>query len=319
MNASSLWSALVWPLCRLILFLSMGLFVAYLIESLQWTRALSKVARPLARMARLKDVAGASFALAFFSTMAANAMLAEHYDRGEISRRELLLSSLFNSLPVYFLHLPNLLFVAVPLLGPPALVYVGLTMLAASCRTATIVLLGRMLLPPSAQDSGPGRAPVESPGPTLQSALSRCLHRFRRRIKRLLGYTIPIYVLMYLAHQQGVFAALEQWLSHRAALLNFLPPQAMSIIVFQMAAEFTAGLAAAGAILDSGGLGARDAVLALLVGNILSTPVRAFRHQLPSYAGIFRFRMALGILSCNQTLRAASLIIVGVAYAVLSG
>ena len=122
-----LWTGLFWPLIRLTFFISVGLFVGNLIESLHWTRYAAKLAAPLARRARLKDISAASFSLAFFSGIAANTMLSEAHDKGNISDRELVLSNLFNSLPTYFLHLPTIFFIAAPFIGSAAAVYVGLT------------------------------------------------------------------------------------------------------------------------------------------------------------------------------------------------
>jgi hypothetical protein len=45
--------------------------------------------------------------------------------------------------------------------------------------------------------------------------------------------------------------------------------------------------------------------------------MRAFRHQFPYYAGIFRPRMAVKLIACNQTLRVVSLVLVGTVYALL--
>lgn len=63
-------------------------------------------------------------------------------------------------------------------------------------------------------------------------------------------------------------------------------------------------------MLQTGGLEARDVVLALMVGNILSTPMRAIRHQLPAYAGFYRPALALRLILANQGLRAASMAVV---------
>jgi hypothetical protein len=63
-----------------------------------------------------------------------------------------------------------------------------------------------------------------------------------------------------------------------------------------VAAEFTAGLAAAGALLAAGSMSSREIVLALLVGNILSSPIRALRHQYPYYAGIFKPGLAAQLI-----------------------
>ena len=66
------------------------------------------------------------------------------------------------------------------------------------------------------------------------------------------------------------------------------------MVALQLTAEISAGLAAAGALLDNGSLEARQVVLALLAGNVLSAPMRAVRHQFPFYAGIFQPKLAAG-------------------------
>jgi hypothetical protein len=43
--------------------------------------------------------------------------------------------------------------------------------------------------------------------------------------------------------------------------------------------------------------------------------VRAVRHQFPYYAGIFKPALALRLIVSNQTLRAASITLVTLAYA----
>ena len=48
-------------------------------------------------------------------------------------------------------------------------------------------------------------------------------------------------------------------------------------------------------------------VLALLVGNVLSTPMRGLRHQLPSYAAYYPTALAIKLIVINQGLRALSM------------
>ncbi|MEJ2690102.1 MAG: hypothetical protein P8130_09160, partial [Deltaproteobacteria bacterium] len=127
LSLPELWSGIGWPLLRLTFFVSIGLLVANLIESLNWTHAVARFAAPLIRTSHLSDICGASFSMAFFSGVAANSMLAEAYDNGNLPNRELILANLFNSLPIYFLHLPNLFFIAVPVIKGAAFLSVGLT------------------------------------------------------------------------------------------------------------------------------------------------------------------------------------------------
>ena len=96
--------------------------------------------------------------------------------------------------------------------------------------------------------------------------------------------------------------------------LFWLPPESLSILISQLAAEFTAGLAAAGALLDAGTLTVKEVVVALVLGNILSSPIRAFRHQFPYYAGIYKPALALKLIVFNQGLRVSSLLAMGSIY-----
>lgn len=312
-----LWHGIGWPLLRLIFFVSIGLLVANFIESLNWTHAVARLASPLIRRSHLSDICGASFSMAFFSGVAANTMLAEAYDKGSLSNRELVLANLFNSLPIYFLHLPNLFFIAAPFIKGAAFLYVGLTLLAALFRTLITVMLGRLLLPqPEVSCVG---CHLEDTEPlSWQRMLQKSWERFVVRLRRLLAFTVPIYILIYLAHRAGLFAWLQAKMAGTAHLFSWLNPATLGIITFHVTAEFTAGLAAAGALLNAGTIHTRDLILALLVGNILSSPVRAIRHQFPFYAGIFPARQATLLIVYNQTFRAASMLLVTTGYYLLT-
>lgn len=311
-----LWTQILWPLGKLIGLVSVGLLVGNLIEALHWTKFMARLARPLARIGRLCEISAASFSMAFVSGVTANTMLAEAYDQGTLTRRELILSNLFNSLPTYFLHLPSMIFITVPILKSAAVVYLAITVGAALLRSVCILLVGRFLL------TGLDRChAAEMPGEMrldLRSVLDKTWKRFQRRIKKILMITVPIYIGVHLMHTYGMFSAMEHFLATHMSGLSWLHPQAVGIIVFQLAAEFSAGMAVAGALLDAGSMPVRDVVIALLVGNVLSSPMRAFRHQFPYYAGIFKPGLALELIVCSQGFRAASLMLCGVIYYWLS-
>jgi hypothetical protein len=312
---SVLWAGLFYPLLRLIFFISVGLFVGNLIESLHWTRYAAKLADPLARRARLKDVSAAAFSMAFFSGITANTMLAEAHDKGEISDRELILSNLFNSLPTYFLHLPTIFFIATPFIGSAAAVYVGLTAFAAVLRTVAITFAGRHLLPPLPEGCLPCVLDEMDNKRVKISALQKTWKRFIKRMPKIVYITAPIYTLFFFLREFGAFEWLQTLMAGQAGVFSFLPPEALGIVAFHMAAEFTAGLAAAGALIADSTLTQTQVVLALLFGNIVSSPMRAFRHQFPYYAGIFKPRMAMKLIVHNQVLRAVSIVLVAVVYA----
>ncbi len=308
-----LWQGLGWPLLRLIFFMSFGLLLANFIEALNWTHAMARLAAPLIRLGNLSDICGASFSLAFFSGVSGNTMLAEAYDQKKINKRELILANLFNSLPAYFLHLPTLFFITVSFIKGAAFVYVGLTLGAAFLRTMCVLVMGRFLLPQPAE--GCVTCELEKGGVKgMQNAWHKAWQRFVKRIRRILVFTVPIYILFFILNRLGVFTWLEQMIAQHVSLLFWLHPQSFSVVVFQLGAEFTAGLAVAGALLEGGTMDVREIVLALLVGNVLSAPVRGMRHQFPFYAGIFTPRLAVELIVYNQTFRVLSLVAVGLMY-----
>jgi hypothetical protein len=240
-------------------------------------------------------------------------MLSEAYDQKKISRRELIFANLFNSMPTYFLHLPTLFFLAVPLLKGVAFLYVGLTLSAAFLRTLCILVVGRFMLSENKEHCVTCRL-EENRVTNVSQALEKAWLRFQKRIKRILFVTIPIYTAVFVLSRLGMFDLLENWLARHVRFLAWLHPESLGVVALQLTAEISAGLAAAGALLDNGSLETRQVVLALLAGNVLSSPMRAIRHQFPFYAGVFQPRMAAELITYNQAFRTGSIILVGLFY-----
>ena len=311
-----LWEKLVWPLLRLLFFISIGLFAANLIESLNWTKRVSALSRPLIRIGNLSERVGAAFTMALFSGVAANTMLAESFNDGFLNKKELVLANLFNSLPTYFLHLPTVIVITLPLIKSAAFIYVGITFGAALLRTITIVLIGRLILDKP-------EVPVSLSIPERKvdeksKILSKTWKRFKRRMRKILVFTIPIYIVIFIMNRLDFFNYIEEIMAGYLHFVPWLSPQALGIITLHLAAELTAGLAAAGALLQEGVLTHREIILALLIGNVISSPVRAIRHQFPYYAGIFKPQLATELIIYNQCFRILSLVFVGSIYFIIS-
>lgn len=95
---------------------------------------------------------------------------------------------------------------------------------------------------------------------------------------------------------------------------TFIPIEAMSVVIFSLVAESTSGYAAAGAMLDTGTMDVFQTVLALLLGNIIAAPVRALRHQMPYYMGIFSPGIGIYLIVASQGFRIVSLMTVGLVF-----
>jgi hypothetical protein len=308
-----LWKRLGKPLLRLTIFISIGLFAGQIIEASGWTGRLSALVRPLMRWGHLSDSSGASFTTAFVSGTAAQAMLVTFYEEGNLSKREVILTSLMNGLPAYFLHLPTTFFIILPLAGQAGILYLILTLLATLLRTAGLVTYSRFSLPPR-----PVRMASENQaGKDWRAIMQDTWQKFVKRLQRIMLLVVPVYLVVMLVSQLGFFT----WLRLKLAggiTSTVVPVESMSVVIFSLVAEFTSGFAAAGALLDAGTLTVRETVIALLLGNVIATPVRALRHQLPYYMGIFKPKLGGLLIALGQTLRVISVIIVGVAYILIT-
>ncbi len=316
LTAHRLAASLLWPLARLLLFITLGLVVGQIIEATGWTRRLAVVAAPLFRAGRIGEHGAATFTTAIFSGVAANAMLLEFYQEARIDRRQLFLSNLMNQVPAYFLHLPTTFFIVIPLTGWAGALYFLLTFLALVLRTAGVMLYGRLFGP--RPDDGEGLDPSDArrktpSGRKRSGVIDSVRKRLPGRVLRVAVYVVPIYVLVFMVNTMGGFDAARQWLA-RFVTTQILPMESLSVVILSFAAEFTSGFAAAGALLSAGVLTIKQTVIALLAGNVVAFPIRALRHQLPRYMGIFSPGMGLQLLLLGQGLRVVSLLVVGVVY-----
>lgn len=311
-TAADLGRHLLWPLAQLMGTIALGLVVGQVIEATGWTRGLAVLARPLFRFGRLGDRCGAAFTAAFASGVAANAMLQGFYAEGKISRTQLFLANFVNQLPAFFLHLPTTFFTVMALTGRAGALYFALTLAAALGRTFLLLLYGRWRLPPEL-----GAAPAAAAGAPRRADVSGIWGTLRDRLPAALTrigvYVVPIYTAVFVLNRLGAFALLRDWMT-RHIVTAVVPVESLSLVVLGFTAEFTSGFATAGALQDAGMLDVRQTVLALLAGNVLAFPLRALRHQLPHYMGIYAPRTGLQILALGQMFRVLSLVGVGVVF-----
>lgn len=315
-EAALLGDKVAWPVARILLLVGAGLVVGQTIEATGWTRHLAWVASPMFRFSRLGQRCSAAFTSAFFSGVASNSMLVDYYREEKIGKRQLFLANLVNHFPVFFLHLPTTLFIVLPLAGWAGGIYLVLVLLALLLRTSFFLVLGRFLLPPPREPEVDGTSGNGSSGrPPFRQIAAQVRDKVPPRFVQIMQYVIPIYILVFGLNQMGAFDFMREALS-QAGVGQVMPVESLSMVVVAFLADYSTGFATAGALLDNQVLGLHQAVIALLLGNIIAFPVRSLRHQLPRYLGIFSPKLGTQLLLLGQLARIASLALVGVLYAV---
>lgn len=300
------------PLVRLLAFITLGLALGQYLELSGLTKKLSILARPLFRFGKLGDRCGSAFTTAFVSGVAANGMLLEFYQDEKISKKQVYLTNFVNQLPAYFLHLPTTFFIVLPLTGSAGLIYFCITLLATLLRVFLFLLYGHLFL------AQPEEYCLHSPKIEESAKEKRAVWQSIRkklpgRITKVFIWIFPIYIFIYVVNAAGLFKFLNSAFSG-FIVTRVVPVESLSVVILSFVAEFTSGFAAAGALLDSGVITVKQTVIALLTGNIVAFPIRAIRHQLPRYIGIFSPKMGTGMLLMGQFFRISSIIFVGVCY-----
>lgn len=306
---------LLFPVLRLMGFITLGLLIGQIIEQKGWTRRVAVIARPLFSFSHLGDRCSAAFTSAFISGATANAMLVEYYEEKQITRAQLFLSNWVNQFPAFFLHLPTTVFIVVPLTGIAGIYYFILTFAATLLRTGCFLLFGHFSLPET-ENNWTTRGTISqdaSKQPKTEPLIDIIKSRLPGRIVRIATWVLPIYALVFILNTLGFFNYLNETVAGHFTTA-FIPVESMSVIVLSFAAEFTSGFAAAGALMDAGVLTTKQTVIALLIGNVLAFPIRALRHQLPRYMGIFSPKTGLQVLLSGQLFRIISIIIIGLVY-----
>ena len=306
------------PLLRLLLFISIGLLAGQVIENFGWTRQVAVFARPFFRFSNLGNRCSAAFTTAFISGASANAMLLDFYEDNKISKIQLFLSNYINHFPAFFLHLPTTVFIVLPLTGTAGALYFLITFLATLLRTICFLLFGRLYLKKHDVNKEKVRSHTEQPSKkNINSILKRIKSKLPARITNIIIWVLPIYTIVFILNLNGFFDYLNKTLSNYVTI-TIIPVESLSVVILSFAAEFTSGFAAAGALMDAGVITVKQTVIALLLGNVLAFPIRALRHQLPRYMGIFSPKMGLQLLLSGQFFRVLSIILMGTLYYIVT-
>lgn len=306
-----------WPqkavlLVELAIIIAAGILIGQILEVAGWISALSVLAWPLIRLGRLPRAAAPAFIMAFQSGAVANSMLVSYRDEGVINNRHLYTSVLVVSCISLFAHLPTFI---VPLgfafgwMATGALF--GVRLAAISLEIVLVLMVSSWLSGRWNEDRNnfniPGQAAADTGRPLQRPAFAstefwkRVWKRSRRTIRRLLLYVVPTFAVMALLEQCKVFEYLAVWLPsvfHPA----FLPPQAVAIIPAQAVNMYNGAIAAANFV-DAGSLSIKQAVTVILLGSVITAPIRTLRHALPTYLATLGARPGLVMAVSAQALR----------------
>lgn len=322
------WARKSYLLAELSFFIIIGVLIAQMLEVSGIIRHLAILAWPITKLGGLSPGAAPAFLMSFQSGAVANTMLVSNRDEGEMDNRQLYTSVLVVSCFSLFAHLPSFVVPIGAAFGWRAtLIMFGVRFAAIVVQIAVILLISRLLVAPwmtrrvaavggedtivdePTNDPGQEKAaprPRRKDDPNTPF-WTRVWKRSARTIRRLLIYLVPTYVIMSFLEYKGMF----KWLAETVPGLfkwPFLPAESAAIIPAQAVNMYNGAIAAANFI-DSGAIDVKQAVLVILIGSVITSPIRTLKHAIPTYVAVLGPRPGMVLAILAQVLRSIFLII----------
>jgi len=286
---------LLFSFLRIICMISLGIFFATLIEQVHIEKKLFFLLKILCKHTGLSTVGATAFITSFASPRAANTLLASACDEGTITKKEMILSALINSLGAWFAHMKIMAFIIVSLLGYIGLAYLGVQIVAIFLTMGTSFIL----LKKGGDQLSDTITEIKEKN-KQHGFIKILLARNKKILLRVLSWTLPLYTIIYILNYNGFFEKLSTYLPQFVKTL--LPPEAMAVIGIQFSGILQSA-SAASLLMKDDKLSSTQVFITLLLGYILSTPIRAIRHTLPSALGIFPGKTGLIIVAIIQGTR----------------
>jgi len=312
------WWRKAFLLAELSLTITIGVLLAQMLEVSGWIRIFAVVAYPITWLGRLGTAASAPLLVAFRSGAAANSMLASSHAQGSINKRQLYSSVLVVSCISLFSHLPSYVIPIGAVLGREA-TFAFFTVRFATIFTEifAILLVSGLVLAPftdrrakkmAGNETTPlVKKPEKKDGEKKKTFWKTVWKRSSRTLRRLMIYLVPTYCLMVGLEYYGVFQSLTEmapWLCN----FSFLPPESAMIIPAQ-AVSLYSGAAIAASYVDQGDIIAKQAVVTLLIGSVVTAPIRTLKRILPTYVATLGPKAGPVMAVTAQVLRSLFLIV----------
>lgn len=282
-----------------------GLFGVEVLAELGLLRKLEALGRPLARISHLPPQSVPAFLTAIGSLVAANVMLSRYHADKIISGRELVLGSVFNTVPLHFKEtLTYQLPVILPLLGPRlCLIYIVTFWIGGMLKLGFVVYRGKTTLARremNGSQSVAGEAvsafSIKDFPAIVRKAFCARGRLFLKTVTILLVVTFAIQMLIH----SGAMAVIASFMAPVADVFN-LPGEVAAPVSVYIVSPIV-GISAMSALLKQQVVTEYQAIVALLVGSFFMVPVTRLRGTLPRYIAILGWKYAARVICITTSL-----------------
>jgi hypothetical protein len=135
---------------------------------------------------------------------------------------------------------------------------------------------------------------------TWKTVLKKSADRAFRTVMRLVYITVPIYFLAAYLIQHKKFDSLKEFMPEQVQ--SWLTPEMTAVMTAQFGGLVNAAGVASGFLVHNK-INEHQILVAFLLGNILTIPIRTVRRNLPAAMGIFPGKNGIAVVAVLQSLR----------------
>jgi hypothetical protein len=286
-----------------------GLFGVEVLVRLGLMRKIEAVGAPLARISRLPPQTLPAFVTSIGSLAAANTMLAGYHADKLITDRELVLGSVFNTVPLHFKEtITYQLPVILPLLGMRlCLIYIVTFWLSGFLKLGFVIYQGRKLPPqpmPDRNAADPAGTVAGSKTATLIGVLRQAFHARKGLFGRMALLLVIVTFIVQLLLHAGVLSTLELLIAPAAGVFG-LPAAVVAPVSVYIVSPIV-GITTMSSLLQQHLVSEYQAIVALLAGGFIMVPVMRLRGTLPRYISILGWKHGSRVMYITTVLSLAA-------------
>lgn len=291
--------SLVFVFTRIVPAILVGVTLANVAVELGLMRYIAAATRPITRGANLPDEAGGAILTCLASPAAGYSMLADYREKGRIDDRQTIVAVTINTFPGSVSHLLTYYVpVVIPILGTRAsALYVGARLGIALAITLTGLLLGRLLLTAPARYT----TPPGFDGRDWRERVLEGLESSYLLLRKVLVRIVAAYVVVSLLISYGAISSVTVYAKPLTSALGL--NHEVAAIIATRVADVTSSFVVAGSLISGGSLAETEAVVALLVGSLLSLTVNTFKSSMPFQFAIWGSNFGTRVVLVNLILK----------------
>lgn len=276
----------------MLLLIFIGLFGASVLIEAGLMQRLEFLVTPFVKLSHLPHESATAIIASVGSVETANAMVAKFWRDNRINDKEMVLSALANSIPVYFKELFTYQIpVILPVLGSVVgAFYAAVFVLTGLTKSAVIILFGRWAL-----DKRDIRLDRKDPCSRISLEIIRQSFVKQKGIFfRISSMLVIMTFAMFVLTDLEVFDRLSLYINPLAGYFGL--PASVVVPVTTYIVNPIVGIASLGALIHNGELTQFQAMITLMLGSMFMLPVLAVRNLVPKYNALFGIKFGLLIV-----------------------